>query len=163
MLCLHRAPGRAVRRLGAAGFALAVSGGTLAAGLSVVGQWSQQIGPNDLASGPGSNFRSPIDSNATQATVNVSNASGVGWTVRVRLEDSTLPEGVSLAVRRSSDGSGDGSLSADIGYLVLNGQEQALFSGLGDRSAIGLQLRLSGVSISQLPGFHGCTLLYRIE
>ena len=134
-----------------------------AADLSVIGGWSQPIGSMDLASGAGTDIRSPIESASSQAQISITNTGGGPWTLMVRRLDSTLPVGVDLAVRRTTSGSGGGSLVGGESYMNVTATEQALFSGTGDRGGIGIQLRLDGLSIRQAPGPYDSPILYRIE
>ena len=142
---------------------LLLAGAVQAAGITVVGHWFETIGVEDLTAGAGTDFRPAIENEALPTTVTIANTQGAAWMLWARCRDSSLPAAVSLAVRRTTDGSGDGSISGGMDYLQLTDYEQVLASGVGDRSGIGLRLRLSGVSISQGPGAHGCTLDYRVQ
>jgi hypothetical protein len=134
-----------------------------AADISVVGNWSEVINSSDLAAGAGSDLRSPIESGTAQATLDISATGGASWVVKVSKSDINWPAGVSIAVRRTSDGTGAGTLSGGTGYLTVTGTEQTLFSGSDDRSGIQLQLRTESLSIGDAPGSYGATLTYRIE
>ncbi|KAA6183066.1 hypothetical protein F2Q65_16650 [Thiohalocapsa marina] len=135
----------------------------LAADLTLLGDWSKALGTQDLSGGAGTDFPAAFESSATQATIDVTNTGGAAWTLWVRQDQAMLPPAVGLSVRRSSDGSGQGSISGGSAYLTPDFQEQILCSGVGDRSGIGLQFRLSGISISQPPGSFGATLGYRVD
>ncbi|WP_233490323.1 hypothetical protein [Thiocapsa marina] len=126
------------------------------------GDWSETIDAGDLIAGAGSDIRSPIESGSYQATLDISNTGGALWTVGVQRSGSSLPSGVTLAVRRTSDGSGGGSITGGQSYLTVGSLEQAIFYGSGDRSGIRLQLRLDGVSVGNGPGAYDTTLIYRI-
>ncbi len=133
---------------------------THAADIEVFGFWSEQLGAIDLASGAGSDIRSPIISDPLHAQINIANTGGGSWTLVLRREGSNLPSEVTLAVRRSSSGSGAGSVSGGEDYLTVTDSDQALFSGSGDRDGIGLQLRLQGVSVRHGAGTFGSLLRY---
>ena len=143
--------------------ALALSAGAQATGVTLIGNWFEMIGMDDLVLGAGSDFRPTFETSANGATLAIANTQGAPWTLWVKRDVSTLPEAVSVAVRRPSDGAGTGSISGGADYLVVRDYEQPLFQGIGDRSNIGLQLRLAGISIRQGVGQHGCTLIYRID
>ncbi len=131
---------------------------SLGADVQVSGNWYRQIGPRDLAAGAGTDFVSPLYATGISPSLTISNTGGAGWTIAARLLDSGLPAGVSIGVRaNSSEGVNCGASS-----LTLNGFEQALCTGTGDRAALGLELRLQGVSNAQLPGGYGATVQYRI-
>jgi len=133
-----------------------------AADLNLVGGWFETLGAADLVAGAGSDLRSPITSGSSQATLDIANTDGAPWTIGVRRSSSSLPGGVALAVRRTTSGSGDGHVSGGEGYVTVGTSEQVLCSGEGDLDGIGLQLRLSGVSVEQGAGTFGATLTYRI-
>lgn len=143
--------------------ALALVADAQAAGVTFIGNWFEMIGTDDLVMGAGTDFRPAIETGAAGATLGINNTQGAPWTLWVRCDASTLPAAVSIAVHRTSDGSGDGSISGGTDYLVVRDYEQILFQGVGDRSGISLQLRLAGISISQGTGVHGGTLIYRIQ
>ena len=160
-------PRRAIPRYGQVGLtgllALALVAGAQAAGVTLIGNWFEMIGTDYLIMGAGTDFRPSFETGAAGTTLEIANTQGASWTMWVRRDSSTLPAAVSVAVRRTTEGAGTGGISGGTDYLVLQDYEQALFQGVGDRSGIGLQLRLAGISISQGAGLHGCTLIYRIQ
>ncbi|QVL51028.1 MAG: hypothetical protein KFB96_11830 [Thiocapsa sp.] len=131
--------------------------------ISLVGSWSQPIGSSLLTGGPGTGIRSPIESDPVQATISISDTDQAAWCVKVRQVSADMPTDVLLAVKRTTDGVGQGSILGGQNYLVIGETEQILFEGIGDRSEIGLQYKLEGVTILQGQGRHGSTLLYRVE
>ena len=134
-----------------------------AADISLVGNWTEVIDSNDLTSGAGSDIRSPIESSTAQATIDITATGGGSWTVKVSKSDVNWPAGVSLAVKRTSDGTGSGTISGGTTYLTLTGTEQTLFTGSDDRSSIQLQLKTQSLSVSDAPDSYSTTLSYRIE
>lgn len=138
-------------------------GATGAADLSLVGTWSRTIDEGDLVAGPGTGFRSPIESDPGQATLTIQNTGGASWRVKVRHTLTDLPTGVALAVRRSADGFGSGGIVGGENDLVISDTEQTLCEGTGDRTEIGLRYSLNGITIFQAPGRHGGTLVYQVE
>jgi len=134
-----------------------------AADISVVGNWTELIDRDDLVAGAGSDLRSPIESAGAQATLDISATTGGNWTVKVAKSDLNWPAGVSVAVRRTSDGSGSGGISGGTTYLALSGTEQVLFSGSGDRSGIQVQLKTEGLSVGAAPDNYSTTITYRVE
>lgn len=131
-----------------------------AANLSVMGDWFATIGESDVASGAGSDIRSGIESSAYQAEVSIADTGGAFWTLVVSRSGANLPTGVTLAVRRTGSCA---SLTGGTDYRDLTDQDQTFFSGSGDCSGIGIQLRLQGVSIRQVPGLYGTTVLYTVQ
>ena len=143
--------------------ALIIGSSVQAAGVTLICNWSEMIGTDDLVMGAGTDFRPTIETGVAGATLGIINTQGAPWTLYVRRDTSTLPAAVSIAVRRTSAGTGDGGISGGADYLVVKDYDQPLFQGVGDRSSIGLQLRLAGISISQGTGVFGCTLVYRVQ
>jgi hypothetical protein len=133
-----------------------------AASLSVMGDWFATIGESDVVSGAGSDIRSAIESSEYQAEVSIADTGGAVWALVVSRSGANLPTGVTLAVRRTGNGS-CGSLTGGTEYRDLTDQDQLFFSGLGDCSGIGIQLRLQGVSVQQAPGLYGTTVHYTVQ
>ncbi|WP_175534586.1 hypothetical protein [Thiocapsa roseopersicina] len=131
--------------------------------ITLLGSWSQPIGSSLLVGGPGTGIQSPIESDPIQATISISGTGQAAWRVKVRQDFVDMPTEVLLAVRRTTDGAGQGSVLGGQEFLVIGETEQILFEGNGDRSEIGLQYKLEGVTILQGQGRHGSTLLYRVE
>jgi len=127
------------------------------------GGWSETIDSGDLVAGAGTDIRSPIESGSAELRVDVSNASGASWTINLRRRDLSWPSGVALAARRTTDGSGAGSISGGASYQTITALDQALFSGSGDRSGIGIQLKLEGLSVQHAPAFYETSLTYSIQ
>jgi hypothetical protein len=140
-----------------------VMAGPQAADVAVFGSWSEQLGAIDLAAGAGSDIRSPITSDGSQTYISIANTGGGAWTLYVRRTDSSLPSGVSLAMRRISSGSGTGTIVGGEGDLTVTDMDQEFFFGSGDRIDIALQLRLDGVSVRHGMGTFGTLIHYRID
>jgi hypothetical protein len=134
-----------------------------AADINLSGDWTANVNAGDLIAGAGTDFRSPIESDSYQTTIDITNTGGAPWMLSVQRMISTLPAGVTLAVRRTTGGSGGGAISGGEGYLTLSSSEQQLFYGSGDRTGIGLQFRVDGVSIQQGVGSFGANLTYRVQ
>lgn len=130
-----------------------------AATLDISGHWSEVIGIDDLVGGAGTDFLSSIDSE--QATLSVGGTDLDPWALVVR-QSGSLPNGVSLAVRRVSNGN-CGNITGSLDYLMVSDQEQELFAGFGDCTNIGLQLRLQGLSLRHGSGTYGTSLVYTIR
>jgi hypothetical protein len=154
----------------------ALSTPLLAADISIVGNWSETVNSSDLIAGAGSDLRSPIESSTSVAVINISNAAGTNWIVKVKKTDLLWPTETSLVIKRTSNGLGsiasdDGfvgltgteSISGGTTYLELTGNEQIIFSGAGNRSDIYIQLKLSGLSVLNPPDNYSTSITYRIE
>jgi len=134
-----------------------------AADISLVGNWTKVIDSNDLAAGAGSDLSSPIRSSTALATIDITNTHGKRWTVRVSKSDINWPDGVDLAVRRTSDGTGAGTIWSGDTYLTLTGTRQVFFGGTDDRSGIQLQMKTQNLSVKDAPDIYSTTLNYRIR
>ncbi len=137
--------------------------GVSAAEINLVGSWLKSFDIQDLRSGVGSDFRSPVESDVNEKSIEISNATGLSWAIKVRRADTNMPAQVGVAVRRTTNGIGDGTIAGGESYLTISEQEQVLFSGSGDRVGVGLQLRLEGISIKEDPGLYSAMLIYRVD
>jgi hypothetical protein len=125
--------------------------------------WSFSLGRGALAAGAGSNIAQPVDSGSMLLTIDVTNSGGAAWVVKARRSDLQWASGAGLSVRRVSDGSGTGSITGGNAYVGVNGSDQTVFSGSGDRTGIRVQLRLDGASIAIAPGNYGTTVVYTVQ
>lgn len=132
--------------------------------ITATGDWSPSIGAADLQGGPGSDLLATYESSGSQVTLDIGSLAGDAdaWRIDVRRTDSDWPVPFTLAVRRTADGMGGGSISGGDSYLTITESDQALFSGAGDRLGIEAQLRLGGVSLAIPPGIYSTTLTYTV-
>ncbi len=132
--------------------------------VSVTGNWSVAVGSGDLTNGPGSDLEAIKESSAGQATIDVSAAASSDdqWRIDVSRLDSVWPSSVALQVRRNSDGSGSGSISGGTSYVATGASATTFFSGSGNRSSIGLQLEITGLSTAVTPDAYSTTLIYTV-
>jgi hypothetical protein len=70
--------------------------------------------------------------------------------VDVKKSDTNWHANFQLYVRRTSDGSGSGSISGGTSYQEITDTDQSFFNGTLDRSNITGQLELTGVTV-QIP------------
>ena len=142
---------------------LSLMGAARASDISATGVWSTSLTAGDLAAGPGSDLRTPVESAAGQVTLAIDNTVGANWTVAVRNDGLPLPVGVHLSVRVASIGNGVGSVSGGGSYLALGGAAQTLLSGSGNRSDVQLQFKLDGVSVRNSFGHYSITIIYSLQ
>ena len=131
--------------------------------LSVVGSWSLTLDSSDLFAGTGTDLRTPIESSGAQAMADIYNTGGTNWAVNVRKNDVTWPTGVALYVRRTSSGSGSGTISGGTAYQQVTAVDSILFSGSGDRSGVQIQLKLEGLSVQRAPDLYSASLTYTVQ
>lgn len=133
------------------------------ADLAVSGNWSPTVSNADLLFGAGSDLRTPIESGTAEATLDITNTLGGNWSVVAKKSDTVWPSGVSIAVKRTNDGSGSGSIAGGTTYLTLSATDQTLFSGSGDRSGIWIQLKTDGLSVGHGAGTYSLNVIYTIQ
>ena len=68
------------------------------------------------------------------------------WGIEVKIQGLPLPEGVKLWVRRSGSGHGAGWIRNGLGFIPLGESPVLLFSGIGDRMQVPLQLKIAGIT-----------------
>lgn len=131
--------------------------------VSVAGGWSLSVDTTDLSGGAGSNLVSSFSSAANQVTLTISNTSSSSDAWRVEAYRSgDWPAGVTQYLRRTSAGSGNGSISGGAGYMTITTIPATLFSGTGDRGNVELQLRAEGLSVANSPDFWVSSLVYTV-
>lgn len=129
--------------------------------IAVVGDWTQTLGALDLVAGPGSDFPAAVESNSDQGAISIGGAAG-SWRVDVKKTDSVWHGDLALEVRRTSDGTGSGSISGGLSYLEVTGLDTTFFQGDADRSAVDVQLRISGVSAALGVATFATTVTYTV-
>lgn len=70
------------------------------------------------------------------------------WQLEISRLDTNWPAGVSLLAKRVTDGTGPGSIAGGTDFLPITAADQVFFNGVGDRSAIEVQLQIEGVSVT---------------
>lgn len=130
--------------------------------ISATGGWNETVGPTDLISGAGSDLKSTYTSAEGATILNITRAWAWPWRVDVRRSDKNWPSGLTLYVRRRSDGSGHGSISGGTAYVSISTTDQTFFNGSGNRSGINCQYQLTGMSIDISPGTYSTTIIYTI-
>lgn len=143
-------------------FTARVASGSVA--MTVIGSWSELIDETDVVTAAGSDLRGTYESSLNQLAIGISGTTDASdaWRVDVRRIDTTWHNDLHLWVRRTSDGTGTGSISDGTNYMEVTLTDQAFFCGTGDRSTIEAQLKLTGVSIHIPPGTYSTTLYYTI-
>ena len=129
--------------------------------IEVTGDWSETIDVNDLQSGPGSDL---VNSHESASDVGVMDISGTtsDWDVDVKKSDTNWHASFTLNVRRTTDGSGAGSISGGTSYQEITDTDSTFFSGNKNRSNIDLQLQLTGASVQITPDTYTTTVSYTI-
>lgn len=132
-----------------------------AADLLSSGNWTLTIGPGDLVAGAGSNLQSQFDSVSGVTTLTISNLSGP-WQLKARRSDNTWNGAILLRVKRTSDGSGAGTISGGTSYAEITAVDTDFFSGSGDRSNVAVQFRLTGMSVQVSPNIYSTSIIFTL-
>jgi hypothetical protein len=130
---------------------------TRAADVTGNGDWNSTFDASRLTAGAGSNLANASESVSGVTTLNISSQSD--WQIKVRRSDGNWNSAVSLFIRRTSDGGGDGTISGGGAYVEVTMLDTEFFSGSGDRTAVALQYKLTGMSVAVSPNDYSTTLI----
>jgi len=136
-------------------------------GVTVTGSWSETINESDLTAGPGSNLASEHQSASNEFSIRIqgfgsSKKDPDSWRVDVRRSDATWHANLSVFVRRTANGSGNGTISGGAAYQTVTVTDQAFFQGSNDRSGIRAQAKVGGVSLSVPPNTYQTSIVFTI-
>jgi hypothetical protein len=132
--------------------------------IDATGDWTGVIDSGDLIGGAGTDLISTYTSDPDQGSVTITGASGDSdaWRVDVRRSDTTWHGNLAIAVKRTSDGTGGGSVSGGASYVDAGLVDAEFFSGTGNRSGVEFQLRLSGVSVQVPPNSYSTSIILTV-
>ena len=130
--------------------------------ITVTGNWAETIDASDLQAGAGSDLISTYESASNVGIVDISSTAG-NWALVIKKTDTNWHGNFHLYVKRTSDGSGSGTISGGTAYQEITDLDQSFFSGSNDRSNINLQLKLEGVSIQVPPDVYTATIYYTVS
>ncbi len=135
-----------------------------AVSISVLGNWSETVDEADLQGEPGSVLEDVYESPTDQVSISIADSldNADAWRVDVRRLDTVWDGGVTVSVKRTSDGSGGGTISGGSNYVDVTGVDKVFFSGTGDRDSVDVQLRLSGISVDVSPDSYSSTVTYTV-
>jgi hypothetical protein len=153
---------RIVRYIIPALLASCVCGGEICWALSItaLGSWSETIGvPPPIA---GNDL--PNTSESDSAAVSITITATIGnWGLNVKKINSHWHDNLHLHIKRTSDGTGSGSISGGTSYQEVTDIDLPFFNGKGDRSNVNVQLELTGVSIQVPPDVYSATVYYTVS
>ena len=117
--------------------------------LSVSGSWTEPIDNNDLQSGAGSDLVATMTSLSNETAITITNTTGSSdlWKVEVHRLDTNWDSNVRLYVRRTSDGTGSGSISGGTSFVEVTTVDGVFFTGGGNRSSIDVEMKITGLSV----------------
>ncbi|MGQ9779877.1 MAG: hypothetical protein ACUVRM_08385 [Bacillota bacterium] len=143
---------------------LSLFAGAEAMFISASGGWSETVDEFDLVSGAGSDLTPVYESaaNATILSISGSVDNTDTWRVDVKRVDSAWHGDFTLYVRRTSEGTGGGTISGGDLYIEVTTVDGEFFYGAGDRSDINVQYKLSGMSVRIPPDIYSSTIVYTV-
>ena len=131
--------------------------------LTVSGSWDLSIDATDLAGGAGSDLIDTYESDPAAVSLTILDiAPAVPWRIDIRKVDLYWPAAFSPYARRTSSGTGSGSVAGGDSYQIITDSDSAFFSGIGDRTDISIQLKLTGVTIQVPPDSYTTTVQYTV-
>ncbi len=130
----------------------------------VTGGWNLTVDSSCLVGGAGSNLIDSFESNLDASMINITGTGGSGdvWRVRVRKSSVSQLHGVVLYAKRTGDGSGSGTVSGGTSYVAVETSDTDFFDGSGDRTAISVQYKVSGISINVPPGTYSTVITFTV-
>jgi hypothetical protein len=132
-----------------------------ASDLTMMGGWTENVTAANLVSGAGSDL-APLESVSGNVIVNVANTAGT-WHLKARLGAGQWNNNFTIWVKRSSDGSGSGTIAGGAGYVQLTATDAEIFTGLNDRSNISLQFKLTGLTKTTLPNTYNSPIIFTVQ
>jgi len=151
-----------VKTVLALSFFLALAGSIFAADLDSIGDWSETLTAADLTAGAGTDLPDTLESISAVTTLNISNAAGP-WRLKVRRAGVPWDDGVTLWVKRISNGSGSGTIAGGSGYVAVPTSAVELFTGSENRSNIALQFKLTGLRRNLPPRSYLSSLTFTVQ
>jgi len=133
-----------------------------ASSISTSAGWTQVIGATDLKGGCGTDLSSNFQSANNVTTITITGAGSGNWRVDVRKNNVTWDNRMKVYVLRTSDGSGNGSISGGESYIEVLDTNTQFFSGSGNRKNINIQYRLAEVSLAVAPNNYISNLTFTI-
>jgi hypothetical protein len=131
--------------------------------ITVAGSWLLTIDATDLVDGAGTGLIDTYENIADAVSISISGTTGASdtWRVDVKKVDTDWYGSFHLYVQRTSEGTG-GSVSGGAAYQEITDMNQSFFDGSDDVSGIGIQLKLSGVSVQIPPDTYATTVYYTV-
>lgn len=133
--------------------------------VSASGGWTDlRIDKSYLVAGPGSDLADSYESNSAATLIKVYNTQDKNddWEIKVSRTGPSWPAALSLYAKRTSDGTGLGSVAGGLSYQKVTDIETDFFTGAGDRDTIAIRYRLTGMSIAVDPGNYSTTVIFTI-
>ena len=124
------------------------------------GDWTQAIRAANLTAGAGSDLPTQFESGSAATVQSITSKNS--WSVSVSKSDALWNSNLTLWVRRTSDGTGGGTISGGQSYVQVTSISTVLYSGSKDRSGIQLQYRISGISKGVPPSLYNTGVVFTL-
>jgi hypothetical protein len=128
--------------------------------ITATGGWTETIDAADLISGAGSDLTSTYESASNATDLDITSIRF--WRVDVDRSDTTWHGDFTLSVRRTSDGSGSGTISGGLAYMEITTTTTQFFSGTFNRTDVTTQYQLTGMSVDVPPDTYTTTVTYTV-
>ena len=128
------------------------------------GGWSDLvIDSGDLVSGAGSDLAGSYESDSDATLIDIhKEKKDDSWRLDVRRSDGAWDSRLSLYIRRTGGGAGNGDVSGGLSYVQIGDIDRQIMSGNGLLNNIPLQYRLTGVSLQLSPGTYSTTVIFTL-
>jgi hypothetical protein len=132
--------------------------------ITVTGSWTQTIDKNNLTGGPGTDLTSTYTSaqNINLVTITGAVSKRDNWQINIKRINNTWNGSLQISARRTSSGTGTGSVSGGQNYIQVSETDTVFFTGAGNLSGIRVQLQLTGASLQVSPNQYSTTIQYTI-
>ncbi len=132
--------------------------------ITVTGSWTQSIDKNNLTGGPGTNLTSTFTSAQNANLINITGATSKrdNWQINIKRINTTWTGSLLVFARRTSNGTGTGTISGGQAYIQVTTTDTTFFTGAGNRNGIQIQLQLTGASLTVPPNQYSTTIQYTV-
>lgn len=148
--------------LGAVVALLLLRAAIYAADLTSMGDWTETLTASNLQAGAGSDLPNQLESIAGVTMLTITNAPGA-WKIRARRSSSQWNDSFALFVKRTSAGSGNGSISGAEAYVEITGNDAEIFAGSESRSSISLQFKLTGLASNVAAETYLSSIIFTVQ
>ena len=105
--------------------------------------WDVAVGPADILGGDGGDFADEFESASDEKQLDVKNPVA-NWRIDVSRSSASWHTNIHLYIRRTSDGTGTGTISIGTTYQEITTTNTSFFDGTGQRDNVDLQFKVGG-------------------
>jgi hypothetical protein len=132
--------------------------------LKANGKWTLKLDWHDIPDGAGSMYDSTheSDQNEVRLTISKTVSTDSQWRLDVKRIDYSWNPALRIYIKRTSDGSGDGTIQNGLTYMEITEMDQYFFEGTGDRKQIDIQFKVEGLTIDIPPNDYTTEIYYTV-